>query len=341
MNQILLSQADQEWENFVNRLSDDEKGRLQEFAEPVASIKLHYYAATKDFTKFNQTVNQLSKRYLYDEEVVPTVYNFYVEKGFHELAFEYITNAIAYLQESGKNVSPAIQSIADSSVSKHLLMSLQKSLVNIRSIKPKDLALITPDIVNDKRGLNEFVLCEIVQASKILLDKVHAVKKNPHENRYNDLLLAILRLRFQIWNWSIHDQARTGSSASGKDAGETDITIQAGNVTIALFEALILKGNSRKNVHKHIVKCFTYVSYLERYYMVIYFKGDASNFDATWDSYKSDTSTCNFPSGFVFDNVKGFEDLSMKFEDVGHLKIARSFHGNGVEMFHIMIDLSQ
>lgn len=202
------------------------------------------------------------------------------------------------------------------------------------------MPLITPDIVNDKRALSEFILNEIVQASKVLVDKIHGIKKNPDEDRFNDLLLAILRLRFQVWAWSIHDQARTGSSPTGKSAGETDITIQAGNVTIALLEALILKGKNKANTQKHILKCFTYAKYLESYYMTIYFKGASKDFDKTWNDYKSNVLSCAFPAKFKIDLSKNFEDLTMKFDDVRHLKIAKSIHDKEVKMFHIMINLS-
>ena len=64
-----------------------------------------------------------------------------------------------------------------------------------------------------------------------------------------------------------------------------------------------------------------------------------ANFDKTWDSYKSDVSSCGFPSDFKFDKTKGFEELSNKFDDVLHLKIAKSIHGKNTEMFHVMINI--
>ncbi|MDB5223923.1 MAG: hypothetical protein JWN83_2590 [Chitinophagaceae bacterium] len=341
MNKTLLNHANQDWDNFLNGLSDEQKQGLLDFAEPISSNKLIYYASVKDVSSFDLTISKLSKTYLYEEQIIPTVYNFYIERELHELAFDYINKSVDYLNDTGKIISPVIQDLSDNSGTTKLFQSLKNSLINLRSLQPKYLPLITPDIVNDKRALSEFILNEIVQASKVLVDKIHGIKKIPDEDRFNDLLLAILRLRFQVWAWSIHDQARTGSSPTGKSAGETDITIQSGNITIALFEALILKGKNKGNTQKHILKCFKYAKSLERYYMIIYYKGAPKNFDKTWTDYKSNVSSCSFPAKFKIDLSKDFEDLSMKFDDVRHLKIAKSTHDKDVEMFHIMIDLSE
>jgi hypothetical protein len=75
--------------------------------------------------------------------------------------------------------------------------------------------------------------------------------------------------------------------------------------------------------------------------MVIYFKGAVTAVDTTWASYKKDVSTSSFTTDFAFDTAKDFEDLSSKFDDVNHLKIAKSIHGKGIEMYHVMINLSE
>jgi hypothetical protein len=341
MNIDLLNVANQNWEAFVESLTDEEKKDLVGFKEAIERNRLYYFATIKDAQRFDQAINTLSKNFLYDEDTIPTVYKFYIERELHELAFDYIEKAKRHFSELSITPSADIQTIIDNSVSTKLLENLKRSLESVRAIKAKDLPLITPDIVNDKRNLSEFVLCEIVQASKVLIEKIHGIKKNPDEDRYNDLLLATLRLRFQIWAWSIHDQARKGSSPTGKSAGETDITIEAGNITIALFEALILKGKNKTVTEKHVIKSFGYSKNLDRYYMIIYFKGTPTDFDTTWNSYKDDVAACSFPTNFTFNTTIKFEDLSSKFEDINHLRIAKTTHGINVEMFHIMIDLSE
>ncbi|GHN02562.1 hypothetical protein WSM22_40510 [Cytophagales bacterium WSM2-2] len=342
MNSVLLNQANQDWNSFVNQLSEEEKKGLGEYADAIDSNNLFFYTASKDTARFDQILSRLPKRYLYDELAIPVIYQFYNERKLHELAYEYALQAEAFLAEEAIPVAENIQHIFNNSVTRHLLESLKRSLMMVRGLEARDLPLITPDVVNDKRILSEFILNEFVKASRILLDKIEGIKKNRHEDRFTDLLLAILKLRFDIWAWGIHDQARKGRSTSGIGAGETDLTIESGGNTIALFEALILSGKNKKETQKHVLKSFGYVKYLDRYFMVVYYLGAKARVDSTWASYKTDVSTAAFPPPFAFDAQKGFEDLSSKFGNVNHLRIAKSCHGSqGVEMFHLMIDLSQ
>ena len=74
------------------------------------------------------------------------------------------------------------------------------------TLKPKNISLVTPENINDQRNLNEFILYEIIQATRVLLDKIQSIQQIRDEDRFNDLLLAILRLRFPIWGWSIQNR---------------------------------------------------------------------------------------------------------------------------------------
>ena len=93
MNIELLNQANQNWENFVSSLSDEEKKGLSELNESIAINRLYYLAAINDAKRFDQIINMLSKSFLYDVEIIPTIYKYYVERDLQELAFEYIQNA--------------------------------------------------------------------------------------------------------------------------------------------------------------------------------------------------------------------------------------------------------
>ena len=60
----------------------------------------------------------------------------------------------------------------------------------------------------------------------------------------------------------------------------------------------------------------------------------------TWESYKMNVLTINYPNNFNIDKALGFQDLSVKFDDIRNLKISRTIHNVDIELFHIMIDLS-
>jgi len=336
MDHDLLNQAYQEWENFIKTLSDDEKEGSEGLFEAVESNSLHHFAAIKDVVRFDQIVNKLTNKNLFDEEILPTVYNFYIERGLHELAFDHLIKAIKYYEENDLGVPTKILSLREAYPDEQTLQKLKLILGNLPSQRAIDIPKILPSHLNGKLLLSEFILSELVQAAKVMLDKIESVRQITHENRFSDLLLASLRLRLPIWGWTIQDQSRIGSSPGDKDAGETDLLIQAGGNNIALIEAFILRD--RNYTEAHILKCPKYIKSLDRYYVLIYCL-DQKDFTTNWDRYKNDIFSINYPSDFSVEKVTGFEDLSKKFENVNNFKIAKTVHGSK-EVFHLFIDLS-
>lgn len=345
MNLTLLNQANQDWENFADNLSNEEKKGLSEFSEAASSNSLHYLAATKDVLRFDQKVNKLSRRYLYDDELIPTVYNFYVERDLHELAFDYLRKAEEYFSENGSNIPQAIQTILDNSESVQLLAKYKISLDRIRGLSPINIPKITPETINDKRQLNKFILGEIIQSLRIIREKIEALRQVTHENRFNDFLQAILRLRLPIWGWSIQDQPRLGTSTGGADAGNADLIIQSGGGTnIALIEAFNLKENvgvkkDKDYTELHILKCPKYIGTIDKYYAIVYFLGNSSDFENKWSTYMSDVLSISYPSTFTINKAVGFTDIASEFNDVINIKIAKTIHNSNLEMFHVMINL--
>lgn len=339
MNIDLLNQANQNWKNFVGNLTDEEKKGLSELSEPIASNSLHYFAAMKDAVKFDQTINTLSSKYLYDEEIIPTVYKFYIERDLHESAFDYIQNAKDYLTNNGVIIPVNIQNILNNAESVQLLQKYKISLERIRNLTPSKIPSITPDTINDKRDLNKFILNELIQSLRIIREKREALRQVTHENRYNDFLQAILRFRFPVWGWSIPDQPRLGTSTGGADAGNADLVVQSGGGTnFALIEAFILRDTNYTQTH--ILKCPNYIGTITRYYIVVYFLGNSNDFESKWLKYKTDVLSITYPTNFTIDLTVGFTDIASEFEDVVNIKIAKTIYNTNLEMYHIMINLS-
>lgn len=339
MNLTLLNQTNQDWENFIDNLTDEEKKGISELTEPIASNSIHYLVATKDILRFDQTINKLSRRYLYDEEIIPTVYNFYVERDLHELAFDYLRKSEEYYIENDKSIPEEIQVLLNNSESVQLLAKYKISLDRIRGLSPTSIPKITPATINDKRQLNKFILDEIVQSLRIIREKIEALRQVTHENRFNDFLQAILRFRFPIWGWSIPDQSRLGTSTGGADAGNADLVIQSGGGTnIALIEAFILRD--KDYTQTHILKCPKYIGTIDKYYVVIYCLGNSVDFESKWSTYMSDVLSISYPLFFAIDASIGFTEITREFTDVVNFKIAKTIHKSNLEMFHVMINLS-
>lgn len=340
MNVELLKIANQNWENFIGSLTDEEKKGLSELNEAIASNNLHYFTAIKEAKRFDQTINTLSKSFLYDVEIIPTVYKFYIERDLHELAFDYIQNAKDYFTKNGVMMPILIQNMLNTAESVQLLQKYKISLERINNLSPSKIPSISPDIINDKRDLNTFILNELIQSLRIINEKREALRQITHENRYNDFLQAILRFRFPIWGWSIYDQPRLGTSSGGADAGNADLVVQSkGGVNFALIEAFILRD--KNYTETHILKCPKYISSINRYYVVVYYLGNSNSFDNKWSEYQTDVLSILYPNNFAIDSTVGFTDMANEFENVVNIKIAKTTHGTNVEMFHIMIDLSE
>ena len=338
MNIPELTKANQDWEDFIDSLTDEDKKDLPEYIEPVLCNSIHLLVATKDVLRFDLTVNKLSKRYLYDEEIIPVVYNFYIERDLHELAFDYLRKSEEYYIENRMNIPDVIQSMIDNSESVQLLQKYKISLDRIRGLSPTNIPKITPETINDKRFLNKFILNEIIQSLRILKEKREALRQVTHENRFNDFLQAILRFRFPIWGWSIPDQSRLGTSTRGADAGNADLVIQSGGGTnFALIEAFILRDTDY--TQKHILKCTNYIGTINKYYMIVYYIGNSSDFEDKWTTYKSDVLSIQYPTNFAIDTTIGFFEIEKEFVDVINFKIAKTIHNSILEMFHVMINL--
>lgn len=340
MESYVLNQANQDWEIFVNSLTNKEKENLSELTELISINRLHYYASINDVLRFDQTINILSKKYLHAEEIIPTAYKSYTERDLHELAFDYIQKSHDYLIKNNTDISPDIQNIFNNAESVKLLQKYKISLERIRNLSPSKIPSITPDTVNNKRELNDFILNELIQSLRIIREKKEALKQVTHENRYNDFLEAILRFRFPVWGWSIHDQSRLGTSTGGADAGNADLVIQSGGGTnIALIEPFILKD--KQYTETHILKCPNYIGTINKYYIIIYYMGNPNNFERKWDEYKSDVLSISYPINFSIDSTIGFTDMENEFEDIVNIKIANTIHNTNLKMFHVMINLGR
>ena len=70
-------------------------------------------------------------------------------------------------------------------------------------------------------------------------------------------------------------------------------------------------------------------------------KGKSEKFDSIWDAYLQDASESKFKVNNEFNTSIGYKDITANFDDIRNLKISKSIHGSNIEMFHIMIDLSE
>jgi hypothetical protein len=334
----LISQAWLEWQRFADKQEIKDSKNLYELKEQLDSCNLYYYAVIDDGENFDRIINRLSNKTRFDDEIVVLTYKYYISRSLYEYGYDYLLKAQEYLAEQGE-VIPEIQKLIDSAQSPVLIKKLHTSFSRIQTLKPKNLILVLPEILNGKTIIHEFVLQELVNGLKVLKDKIQGIKQVTHEDRYTDLLIASLRLRFSIFGWSITGQERTGNSPTGRNAGEPDILIESPGGTIIIAEALVLSGGDFSKTSAHLIKCFTYKDYLDAYCMIIYYSGDKERFNSIWETYKIDAAKTDFPDNFQLNKIKGFEDIAAEFEVKNGFKIAKTIHANDNIMFHVMINV--
>lgn len=88
--------------------------------------------------------------------------------------------------------------------------------------------------------------CETVQSDFSL--------KNAKENVINDNIRNLLRAR----EYEAYDQTRHGSSSAGEDAGNVDILVRLGRISITLIEALKLDSVRKEYISEHIDRIYKY-----------------------------------------------------------------------------------
>lgn len=334
----MLDYAQQQWETFLVNLSVDEKRATVSLAEAIDSNSLHYLARTESFARFDQVVNRLTNSYLFDEELIPVIYNTYRRRELPELAFAYLDKATQYYLEHDDNVPAVVDELRRRALDYKTIDRLKPLLGSLRNQPADIIPQLLPPVVNGHSRLDEFILRELVLAARAMVDKIQSIRQIGLENRYNDLLFALLELRFAVWGWSIHDQPRVGTSSGEKDAGEADLLFKAAGDTIALVEALILRSTAY--TEEHILKCYSYVD-VTRYYVVVYHKGKPANFDTAWQTYQNTVLAISYPPGFIIDKSKGFEPTAANPEADSYLRVARTRHGTKYTMFHLLISLGE
>lgn len=315
----------------------DYLNQIQDYSNNLKLIILNYESK---FHEFDQIINQLPPAYLYNEETFEIIFENLISRKLSTNAYLFIKNGKVFYEQQGALIPLVIQELED----KYPDLKMRTELRNLLNVLNSEKADIIPKILpakitNEHYDLSMFILSELVRVSRLLQEKIGGVK---HEDQYNDLFIAMLSLRFELWGWSISDQNRAGRSPTGKNAGEIDLTIRSGSTVLTRIEALRLFRKDKKTTQEHATKTQSYDSNLNKYYMIIYYLGEQKKFDSTWDDYCTDFSESSFPENCIFNKAHNFKSLSDQFTDTRQIRIAKSTHGknNDVFFFHIMIDLS-
>jgi hypothetical protein len=329
----------EKWDEFAAKVKNDPS--LADYAMLVQSIDLLYYIWDKNASRVDQTVNVLLPSYLYQKILIKPVCEHYIQRDIPERAFDYLNKAIKFYSEEGEDIRKEFEELKDSIITDQYIVQIGLNVSALSSLPPAVIPKVLPPVLNDKKKLNEFILGEILGGLRIMREKIVAVESIINEDRYSDVLLAILRYKFALFGWDISDQARVGISASGKDTGEIDILLKAGGNVLTLIEALNLEGGDFYNLEKHVKKCIEYNRSLTQYFIIVYYKGKREKYEDFLKTYEKDMSDVQFDAGWEMKTGIGLTQLNDQYNNSENIYLAKSLHGpKDYEIFHVVIDLS-
>jgi len=339
-NNMVIITAWYEWQKFIDRLNDEGDKINKLYQSEISLYRLPYFIINKDDNGFDNAIKNytVSSELLYSSKIAKLIYDYYIERGLESEAFQYLNKANEFYIKTGK-LAPTIINELIINPDNEMLVKLRNNFKDIITSNYRHIPFITPQNINDKRELRLFILNEIMKSMKKLKDRIKAVGI---EDNYTDLIQSILSMRFPFYGWHITEQPHRGKSEAGNRAGEVDLIIQANDEDIALIEALILKGSNFNETRDHIFKSFSYSNRADQYYIIIYYKGEKEKFTQTWDSYKENVKKINFPEDRKLkNNISQFTDLENEFDNIKMFRIAKTYHDNNFEMYHLIADFSE
>jgi len=144
-------------------------------------------------------------------------------------------------------------------------------------------------------SLTDFLLLALFDGVKELLKRGSSLGTIHIENKRNDLLQSMLRMRFALIGWHIPDQSRGGASLTSSQSasagvGERNFVVEDDSGEIAIVEALRLDSVSTAEIDEHLQKLSGYdQAGLEQAYVIVYYEGQ--NFEAFVQRYAAHVST--------------------------------------------------
>jgi len=253
-------------------------------------------------------------------------------------------------------------------------INLKRMLTAVNIIKSEDVKKVIGSYI-EKIDIEKFIdscftvtkiedtLVEAINSERhwhyaeVLIERIkaHYERKNYKDERINFLLYQV-ELSLAVRNKDF-EKLKNAQCSIKSNRFHTDDRIYNADKTrryftaryyiendenIALVEALILKGQNFSVTEEHATKIFDYLERFDRYYIVVYYKGEKDKFDSTWNSYKENIEKIEFPPGRTLINPQfAFVNLNKNFDNIQTFKVAKTCHENNVEMFHIMADFSQ
>jgi len=218
----------------------------------------------------------------------------------------------------------------------HDLQSEYSRIISLS--KNKRFKVIPESILSFNSNAGDFILSELIVAFNIILEKHDLIKKlkTAQEDIISDLLQIALHTSLNMLDYQITSQNRSGSSASGINAGETDLSIRFNNSSIIL-EAVRYSSGNFDNVTNHILKNFDYGPSKKFLFNLVYYQGDKSKFTTKCNELKNELQKIQYPTEYEFNSFMSIDDTEINNDAIFIIKCN---HKNDLIFYHIILNFS-
>lgn len=349
----IYEQALAEWDKVEENIS---KKDLLKINEQVKYNKLLVFLKINEFNKFDKLWSSIYKSLKLELDFIQLALQRYIDGGLSEKAEELLEEAIEYHNWDQDNLPDSLANLknkineesfradinpkySENNIFGTDLNELRKSYLEIKDLSARDLA----NVVASKQ-LGIFILKQLIAVSKEFLERNVILKQIKVEDKFNDIITSLLKMKFSNWNWQISDQSRGGFSANytkGQErggVGERDIVIsnkEGGNITI--IEAFRLKSVNKKKIKEHLTKIFNYdQSGLQQLYLLIY--SEAANFEGLVNRYIDYIPKIDYENN----PISADEDIvEVDFSEFDKFKVVKSIHDRetmSTAVYHVFIN---
>lgn len=298
-------------------------------------LELLFSIAEKDFAKFNILFPELKDLLIEETPLVDLIAEFYDEFGLANQAYNLVIEAVNKNRRAGEEIDDNWLVVRKKYENKVKTNQIKGSITLLQALKHTYIPPSIPEVLNEFDDYNTFVLNEIINTLKLMKDKIFSYKKVLKEDNYNDIVGSLLQSRISFYGWSHHREDRSGTSATGKSAGEIDHTIKNRAETLSIFEAFRTSTRDKKLLRSHLLKLTGYNTYLENYIVIVFYEG--KDLDGYWNWYQKEVENLKFPNELALLSKTNIQSLDSLFTNISSFRIGKSNHAKNRSINHLVI----
>ena len=198
-------------------------------------------------------------------------------------------------------------------------------------------------IIGSEKNTEKFLYDAVLNACRELLTRnknLQILDAKTNEDITNDWLTSLLNHKFSWFPITIHDQKRTGKSASGKSPGEIDGMIMYSGVAVSMIEAFKLKSLDKVVINNHLNKIAGYAqSAITPIFIVVY--AYATDFMSLTNNYFNHIKNLQYKGfGKIKNDQHEIKTLEDKGDDIVMVCEKRYRNEREISIYHIMINLT-